>query len=400
MLDNELTDFGKEYLQLGLRINKHINGYIDYYYGPRNIKLIVENENIKSPKNLLKACKSLQNQLRNQAFDENRIKYFDKTLLAIHTILQKLDGEKIPYLTLIENIFDFTPEFYDDDYFYNLAIKANELYRGTGSLYEKMNKYAEQRTIPLYKLENFFKKAISVARNRTKELFPNLLPASENVNIEFVENKRWWMYNWYLGNFKSRIEVNKSNNVYWTDLLNFACHEGYPGHHTESSTKEYLLYRKRSLFEVSIKLLYTPDMVISEGIATTADLILFTPKEMLSYLLENFCINPELEDSLEILVEQSLIKRNLRYFEHKLAYYKYVEGWENEKLKRFVRELGIYPEEGLNTVIQYISDEIGAIYSIIYQGELIIKKKYGEHPDPNHFLELITNQILPSDIYR
>jgi len=30
----ELDNFARDYIFLGLRINKHINGYVEHYYGP------------------------------------------------------------------------------------------------------------------------------------------------------------------------------------------------------------------------------------------------------------------------------------------------------------------------------------------------------------------------------
>lgn len=398
MLDNELTDFAKQYLQLGLRINKHINGYIDYYYGPRNIKLIIENENIKSPKSLLKACKKLQNQLRNQGFDENRIKFFDKTLLAIHTILQKLNGEKIPYLTLIENIFDFTPEFYDDDYFYNLAIKANEIYCGPGTLLERMNQYAAKRVIPVEKVKKIFQKAINVARNRTYEIFPNLLPKIENIKIKLVKDQSWGMYNWYLGNFQSIIEINRSYDVYWTALLDYACHEAYPGHHTESTIKEIQLFKNKSFFESSIKLLYSPEMVISEGIGRTAESVLFDPTESILIQFNDLCLNPENEDDIETLIQQSYFRKKLHDLQSKLAYYKIVGNWGNDDIIKFAKDLGLLPEIGIKFFLNSISNEIWAIYFLIYQGERIIVKKFGVKPDPKKYQQLFLKEFLPSDL--
>ena len=34
----ELDDFAKDYILLGLRINKHIDGYVEHYYGPPKLK--------------------------------------------------------------------------------------------------------------------------------------------------------------------------------------------------------------------------------------------------------------------------------------------------------------------------------------------------------------------------
>ena len=70
-----LSEFGKNFLLLALRINKHIEGYVDFYIGPENLKKIVENESITSPNLLLKHCESLQKKLSIQGYDKDREKY-------------------------------------------------------------------------------------------------------------------------------------------------------------------------------------------------------------------------------------------------------------------------------------------------------------------------------------
>ena len=39
----KLSKFGEDYLLLAFRIDKHINGYIDFYIGPEKLKQIVGN---------------------------------------------------------------------------------------------------------------------------------------------------------------------------------------------------------------------------------------------------------------------------------------------------------------------------------------------------------------------
>ena len=37
----KISKFGEDFLLLALRIGKHINGYVDFYIGPKNLKKIV-----------------------------------------------------------------------------------------------------------------------------------------------------------------------------------------------------------------------------------------------------------------------------------------------------------------------------------------------------------------------
>ena len=55
------------------------------------------------------------------------------------------------------------------------------------------------------------------------------------------------------------------------DLIHLAAHEVYPGHHTEHALKEQLLLRDRGLIEEGIQLVPTPQAVLSEGIAEAGE---------------------------------------------------------------------------------------------------------------------------------
>jgi len=134
----DLDDFARKYLSLGLRINKHINGYVEHYYGPPEIKKKVDLEDKISPKILLKDFDDLYQQLKNQGFEYNRLKFLDKTLIAIETILRKLNGEKRSYLEQVEKLFDFIPILQKDDFYYDLATQAEEIYKGNGTLSDRI----------------------------------------------------------------------------------------------------------------------------------------------------------------------------------------------------------------------------------------------------------------------
>jgi len=393
-----MDDFAKNYLSLGLRINKHINGYVEHYYGPSELKKAIDAEGITSPSKLMQDCKNLRNQIKDQGFEEKRHIFLEKALVAIYTILRKLDGEKLPYLEQVEKLYDFKPIMHKDDFFYDLTSQAEEIYKGDGTLFNRIKTYAQRRAIPQKKIKNLMLKAINIARKRTKDLFPNLLPSNENILLNEVKDKSWAMYNWYLGNYTSRIDVNISGIHYWTGLLNLACHEGYPGHHMESSVRDHLLYSKKGYFETSILMIYTPEMVIHEGMGELAEKILFNSSESNKILLEEFCPDPSIEDDLETLIKQNEIRSGFKGFDYNLAYYKYVKGWNDDKLIRYSRDFKVIPENGIKAMIRFISDEIWAPYIPVYQGERLIIEKFGKKPSPNQFQELITNQTLPSDL--
>ncbi|MHA1509371.1 MAG: hypothetical protein ACTSO6_11780 [Promethearchaeota archaeon] len=58
-----LPKFGEDFLLTALRINKHIKGYVDFYYGPEKLSQIVDKEPITSPRKLLIGSNKLLNKL-------------------------------------------------------------------------------------------------------------------------------------------------------------------------------------------------------------------------------------------------------------------------------------------------------------------------------------------------
>ncbi|MFX0039064.1 MAG: hypothetical protein ACFFCY_07245 [Promethearchaeota archaeon] len=394
-----LDYFAKSYLTLGLRINKHIKGYVEHYYGPSEIKTAIDIEEKVSPKKLLQDCKSLMVQIRDQGFEEKRKNFLNKNLIAFDTVLRKLNGEKISYLEQVERLFAFKPILYKDDYFYHLTSRANDLYKGKGSLNNRIKKYSAQRIIPKDKVKNLFIKAINLTKNRTIEVFPNLLPNNESIEITEVENQSWTAYDWYQGNYNSRVEININRIQYWTSLLYLTCHEVYPGHHTERTMKDYLLYRSKGCFECSLLSIYTPEMVISEGIGQVAERVIFDPLESVKISLENFCANPEIEDSLDILIQQKEIREGFRRLQCNLAYYKYVDGLLEKDLIKYAESFKVIPEEGIKGIIEFISDELWGSYIMVYQGERLITEKFGKRPSPEQFRRLLTEQTLPCELF-
>lgn len=394
----EFDDFAKDYYLLSLRINKHIDGYVEHYYGPSEFKKKVDIEELLSPKTLLKDYKNLFMKFQKQDFDKKRYNFLDKTLIAIETILRILSGEKIPYLEQTEKLFNFKPVLYDDAFFLSLTSKAEKLYKGEEKLSERIKRYARQRTVAADRYKFLFTKALRIVKQRTKELFPSMLPNNENVEVLEVKDQSWPMYCWYKGSYASIIEINISTFHYWTHLLRLACHEGYPGHHTERSVRENLLFHKKGYFESSILLIYSPEIVISEGIGVLAESVLYDPTESARILLEDIIPTTEKEDSLKCIAEQSEIRSGFGRFESNLAYHKHVHNWTDEKLIKYAKSFKVITDEGINGILKFISDKIWAPYALSYQGERLITEKFGNRPSPEDFRRLICEQTLPSDL--
>ena len=180
--------------------------------------------------------------------------------------------------------------------------------------------------------------------------------------------------------------------------MTFACHEGYPGHHTTRCVKDFLLYRNKGYFENCISLIYTPEFVIYEGMGLLAEDVIFNVKEKTEISLKEFCPYPDDEDTLETLIQQCEISRGFRNFNQNLAYHKHIIGWEDEDLITHCNNFKIFSKTDIKSMLNFISDDVWAPYTFAYQGERIISEKFGNPPSIRNFRKLLTDLILPSEL--
>ena len=400
----KISKFGEDYLLLALRIDKHIKGYVDFYYGPEKLRQIVDNEAISSPNKLLKDSIALIKQLGTRGYDIKRERYVEKMLTAMRTSIDLLNGSKISIKDQFLKLYDVALQPANESELKNLKKEYDKAYEGPGSLDERLANLRVTRRVPEENVFDFFKRALEITEKRTKELFINLLPENEQILLDLIQEKnsdkiKWACYEWYLGNYNSRIEINPKFNMYWTTLLRYSAHEGYPGHHTEFSVKERTLYRELNQFEHSILLLNSPKLLISEGIADLAINVLFSYQNQAEIGLNEFCPDVSKEDSLNAMIAQNKVKHKLNLFWYNFAYHALINNYTDEELISYGKNYEIFGEDDLRNQMKRLKDPVYSKNAFTYNlGMNIIKKKYGEFPSVKDFRNLLINPILPSDL--
>ena len=397
----KLSKFGEDFLLLALRIDKHIKGYVDFYFGPEELRQIVYYESLTAPNTLLNDSNDLIKQLRAQGYNKERERYIEKLLVAMKTSIEILIGSEISIKDQFIKLYDVDLQPAKEAELYNLKEEYEDAYKGSGSLEERMNKLRITRKVPVSKVFKFFKKAVDITEKQTKELFIDLLPKDERVIIDVVnssENVKWSCYNWYMGKYISRIEVNPNYQMYWTVFLSFSSHEAYPGHHTEFVVKEERLYRELNQFEHSLLILHSPKLVISEGIANKAISILFSNQEVAEIGLNEFCSEPLKEASLEELELQDIVKSKIPVFWYNFAYHALVDKYGKNDLMRYGKNFEIFSDEALITGIERMSNPAYSNNAFMYYLGNNILQKYGDVPSLKDFRNLLLNPILPSDL--
>ena len=283
------------YVLLAFRLDKHLRMaaadslLVDYYYGPAAWKAQVEAEPPTPASVLLQNAEELSEMLARLDLEPRRATFMNKQVCALHTICEKLCGQTFSLADELRLCFDLsvpltrTPE----TAFERAWAQAEETLPGTGDVLKREAALEQRLALPLEQSEqivNFAHHALAETRRRTQTFVD--LPPNESVTVQVVRGQKWRANNQYQGHFHSRIDINLDIFTSFRDLLPFACHEGYPGHHTELALKEQRLFRDQAHLEQAIGLLISPQAVISEGLATLAPELLFTPEEQQRWLTE------------------------------------------------------------------------------------------------------------------
>ena len=127
-----------------------------------------------------------------------------------------------------------------------------------------------------------------VARFRDQAAADFGLPDGEDLRVSLVTGQPWSAYNWFDGGRRSRVDVNTDLPVRASDLIGTIAHETYPGHHLEHAWKEADLVDTQGRLESSILLINTPECLISEGLADLGVRFAAPPQGRVDLLVEMY----------------------------------------------------------------------------------------------------------------
>ena len=284
---DSLDAAARDYVILQLAIGEKEDGYIDAYYGPEDLKAagqtIAQAESLPQLVARVGALQGRVSALGASLPPESarRARFLDAQLTAAATRLRMLQGEKLPFEEEALGLFGVRPELKPLAAYDPLLAKIEALVPGDGPLWKRVEDFAERFTVPTDRLKPVFDAAIAECRARTVRFIP--VPAGERFDMAFVTGKSWSGYNYYLGNYASRIEINTDLPIRMPRAVDLGCHEGYPGHHLLNALLEQRLVRGRGWVEFSVYPLYSPQSLIAEGTANYGIDLAFPGAEKLAY---------------------------------------------------------------------------------------------------------------------
>ena len=262
----------REYLLLGLRFDRIEEGYVDSFTGEAGLRRQVADEPAPEPAALAAQAQRLLSELpqvpRSGDFTDQRADFIAAHLRALSFSARKFAGEPVGFVDEVRHYFDVDISRGDEEGYRAAHVRIDEVLGGSGPLAERMEAVRRADELPPERLQEAIGAFSSALRDIVRATYP--LPDAETVVYEVVTDKPWSGFNYYEGDYRSRVAVNADVKQQMSHLPALIAHESYPGHHTEHCRKEAGLVAGLGHAEQTIFLVNTPQCLMAEGLADLA----------------------------------------------------------------------------------------------------------------------------------
>ncbi len=215
------------------------------------------------------------------------------------------------------------------------------------------------------------------------------------MDFELVTDRPWAGFNSYLGDLRSRVDVNTDLPVLSTSLAHLVAHEAYPGHHTERSRKEVGLVRRRHFMEETIVLVGTPSALLAEGLADLGLEVLVgrRPEPMVAEHLRPLGIRYD----TEVVAAVSEASEALAAVRGNADLRLHAEGADRETVVDEVARWGMLPRPRAAKAVEFLVHPTWRAYVFCYIEGLRLCRQFVAG-DPARFARLLSEQLTPADL--
>jgi hypothetical protein len=392
-----MDEIGRRYLHLALHLDRHFEGFVDAYFGPPQLRAEVQAGSPRPLDTLAADARQLLDAIEDEP-DAQRRGFLAKQVRAMAAVIHNLSGHQVDFVREVELCFDITPVMVDETIFEAAHAEMDEILPGDGSLIERSLAWKEKLYLEPDRILPVFNLALCETRRRTQKLFD--LPPGEDLTLHLVENEPWAAYNWYIGEFCSRIELNTDLPVRADWAVSLIAHEAYPGHHTEHAIKEQRLYRRLGRAEHAVQLLLAPESVIAEGIADNAQQILFDDYELAAFLRDQLYplagiagLDVEKQIRLKRAAEAlSGVSGNAALLLHR-------EGRAPAEVQAYIERYGLRTPEEVSHSMRFITNPLFRSYVFNYAVGKALLAPLLDGPDAlANFERLLSEPFTPSQV--
>lgn len=392
-------DLGQEFVLLALAIDEHLPGYVDAYFGPQEWKASVATDGkLPLPDLTERAARLAKDIAQADEMDAQRRDFLSRQVTAMQMSLRLLAGETVSLAEEVRALYDVQPQWKDESNFEVAQRELDALLPGSSPLYERIGAWKKSLEITNETIRALLPHILDVLRERTRAKFD--LPETESFDVEFVSDQPWSAYNWYLGNCRSRIDINTDLAMKLYILPGLLAHEAYPGHHTELSIKEHKLIRDQGYVENYVNLINSPSCVVAEAIATAALETVFSDEELEDWFRSELLPRAGLPqmDASRIM---AYIKGSDKFsgLTGNAAFMLHDQKKSEDEIIAYIRKYGLQSEKEAKQGVKFISNPLYRSYTFTYHiGYDILKDLFARKDRDTYFRRLLQEPVTPTQI--
>lgn len=397
-----------DYLLLGLRLEQHIPGLVDGFYGPAELKARTDIEELRAPSRLVEDADRLLERIAAEVSEPDRRDWLTAQVAALRVHADGLAGHRLPYLEHVERCFAWAPLRRDEAIFDEAAAAIDALLPGPEPLADRVAAWDARFVVPPDRQADVLAWLVARFRARAATLFG--LPDGEDLRIQLVTKRPWTGYNWYDGGRRSRFDLNTDLPTTAADLVHVVAHETYPGHHLEHASKEAHLVDELHRLEASVLLINTPECLVSEGLAdlghrfaSPADeeaglLVDLYERAGLAIAADHAAARAAADTTMALSRPRNLLKES----RVNAALMRHVDGASHDEVLAFLERVGRYPPAAAAKRLEFIEDPLWRTYVFVYhEGEALLRRWLEAVPEPEQatrFGRLLREQLTPTAI--
>ena len=375
----------ERYLLLGLRLDRHVEGMVDAYYGPPELADRVAAEPLTDPADIAAAGDELLAELEDG--------WLRDQVVGVRTCAAFMAGGPGSYPDEVELCYGIRPTHTHEAEFAAAHGELDRLLPGDASLAERYTEWRNSIVVPPERIETTAARLIDEAREWTRSVVD--LPDGEGIELEVVTDRPWLAFCEYSGGLRSQISINGDLPISAFELLHVVCHETYPGHHAERVCKDEVLVRGRGQLEETIVMVPTPQSLVSEGIAELgAELIMQSDgAARLTGVLSEAGIELDLPHALAVWRAME----PCRWAEVNVALMLHEDGASEDEARAYIQRWGLMTPDFSAHVIRFLSAPTSRTYVINYSAGRNLCRSF-VNGDLSRFRQLLTEQMRVGDL--
>lgn len=400
-MDTGMDELALRYLTLALRIGRRIEGYVDGYTGPPELREAIAGEEPAPPEELHAEAVALHELVAELPDGTDllarRRAWLDGQLTAMSAVCRHLAGEEIGYVDLVEALYDIPAEPVPEDAFRAAHAMLDAALPPGGSLRDRLERHAAAVRVPPELVLPAIGRVAELLGQRTREDL--WLPDGERVTWAAARDVPWGAYARYQGGLLTHIDVNLDLPLTLSGIVYLAAHEAYPGHHAERACKEAVLVREQEIGEVRVSCLFTPEIAVSEGMADLAREVLVTDGEL-------GALFRRLVRKLGLPVEPAAVEREarlvrgrqiLRGVSPNAALKLFHEGLPETEVREWLAEVGLQSAARVDHELRTLRDPLWRTNPFSYRaGPTLIAEWLEGQGQTAGYRRLLTEQLSPA----